>query len=1294
MTTLLIKPWVLENDKAKLRECLEARGGEIKRFDFVHWVKNWLKDPAGSFWGRKVIVPKVGDVCLARVKTCSQEGDAYVATGHIADTQCKVRGKTPFDQNVKVRVLSVGEKGAECEVADEMASLSRKMDVRYKIYYSAAGVTGTLERSAWRSDVVSLIGVFPNELLPTSLISGFERIPLPTGVESTFDVYSEGGKNDDSGYVLAVECENCRGQQKLTCSRCGGSGRYQPECNKCGGSGRYQPVCNACGGSGYSTCRKCGGSGIHESGGTCYSCNGSGQHECGVCRGDGSVDLECGFCHGEGHLDFDCKACGGTGEQECWVCHGTGVRRVRADYKTGELSISGKDKERVCVSSEDVFLWRERDDDHVEITAGAWDAIERAVRSAIDQRASATARAQKLRQFFEGVLRKLDEKILHQDTTQLPPIHAVLNSASLNRKRGRVIYLLREKGAAAWKKVHNEPYPKGTTLKIDGFEMPPDLTICYEGYRPSSRELEVSFPQQVDVSGLRDRDLEIRSAEMRPPELRQKEYLQRWIDDFGSPIHQAIIRGCEATSVKGLKLFNDRISKYERQREAVEYGSSKAPLFLLKGPPGTGKTTIIVEIIRQAAHKGQRVLLTSQTHQAVENVLEKLHGLIESGEDKFIRMVHYTAQEGKSSELARRYSDGSGTAEIKTMREYVAGRLAKNDRLISAVYSPLAKDALKKLCDEGVACAERIERAQDARKTDLEEFDRELAASMAKIDEETASLLEVLDSSIGDEIRRNQENLERIERAIAKADEAVLKSKTIVSEKQKRVRSLSGNTVRSKILGALSVFSDNFDIEAVRSQLVEAREKYREAMCRRGTLSNEIGGIRKTIGERQSVYNQGKNAIEGAASNRRTENSAAAERRRIQKVAEHNQAIDSACGSYLQQIEDLNRFLGNDAGLSAASAASDWQEVYRRAEDEGMRLKHEQEFLSEWEKTLTDKPESVGKFLKSQTNVFLATCVGVGGWRSLMDGTYDRRFEDIDGIKPERFFDLVIVDEAGHATSAETIIPLSMGRRAILIGDDKQLPPIDDEDLETESLFSKLWEDENCHVPRIMLDTQFRMHPDIADFVSATFYNGELKNGVTESERAFQFSAFNRPVCLLSTSNQPNHFETWKKPSFENQLEAKYVKEILDALITHCKEHGVKGETVSVAVITPYAEQVSLIRQLLRPLIGASGNVQLSEDDIASVDKFQGGERDIVIASFVRSPKPNVYAPKLSFVQDLKRMNVAFSRPRKMLILVGDIKALSTELGDEDGRKAFEAFHGEVRKKGLEVLAWERKTSR
>lgn len=1242
MTTLIIKHHVLESDKENLRQHLEERGGKIKRFEFVQWIRNWLRDPAGCFWGRKVVIPKVGDICIARVDTCVEKDGCFVANGRIADTRCVVRGKALLGETVKVRVASVKGKEVQCEVAEDKAVISRQLDIRYKIYYYAGGVTGVLEKERWCDDVVGLVRVSPNEMLSTDVLAGFERIAIPKDMDCEFDAYPEAGKDDPSGYVLAMECENCDGQGDLTCKKCDGSGRYQPECRRCEGTGNW------------------------KHGGTCNACNGT------------------------GHLDSECNACGGKGELECWVCRGSGVRRVWIDYKTGELSVTGKNKECVSVSNDEVFLWRERDDARIQ-PVGNWREIERMVETALDRRHSATERAVRLKQDFAGIIKGLDEKILHNDTTQLPPVHAVMHMASLERRHGRVLYQLKEKGESAWKKTHNEPYPKGTLLRIEGLDLPQDMTISYEGYHAGSRELLVSFPQQLDVSKIRGLELEIRSAEMRPAEARQRDYLQRWLADAESAIFKAMVCGCEAEPARDVELFNKSIDKYKRQRLAVEYGVSDAPLFLLKGPPGTGKTTIIVEIIRQAIHKGQRVLLTSQTHQAVENVLEKLHALVDSGEDKSIRMVHYTAQEGKASDLAKRYRDGSGTAEIKAIREYVSEFSSKNEAVVAALSNPLFMKSLRKLCDEGAECAKKIADAQNAKRVDLAAIDREIADAIANADKEKSSLLEALDGTLGREISRNRQTLARKQKALNRENEMVAASNKRIAEKKKRIRGLTDGSLASKLRGLLSIVSENYNVNAVRDQLEAAKRENREAVLNRGFLSSEIIGLQKTLQESIAEYEGRRSAIEKASAERRASDMAKSEHRRARKSAEHDDAIGRLRKIHIQMIENLGNLLCETAGLGETSGASDWLEVCGRVEKKLERARRIQEFVAEWEKTITDKPEVVGKFLDSQSNVFLATCVGVGGWRSLMDGTYDRRFEDVNGIRPEKFFDLVIVDEAGHATCAETIIPLSMGRRAILIGDDKQLPPMEDDDLETESLFSKLWEDRGCNLPRVMLDTQFRMHPIIADFVSETFYNGELKNGITESDRAFQFSSFNRPVCLLSTSNQPNHYEKWKKPSFENPLEATYVKEILDALVEHCREHGAKEETVSVAVITPYAEQVSLIRQKVKPLIGSSGNVLISEDDIASVDKFQGGERDVVIASFVRSPKPNAYAPKLTFVQDLKRMNVAFSRPRKMLILVGDIDALSTGLGDEEGRKAFEAFHRVVNDKGLEVLAWERK---
>lgn len=1295
MTTVLIHPCVLEESEEEVRKHLQARGVKFKKFDFALWIQNWLNDPAGTFWGRKIVIPKVGDVCMAQVEACKAEGEGFSAKGCISDTRCVVRGQVKFDENVKVRVVGRGEKSLNCVVADEGEELTRFKKVEYKIYYSASGITGIFQRLSWHDGGVNMMRIAPNESMPVRILAGFERMHFPPDVDRRFEVYVQSvGRGDESGYVPAVECGNCHGHGAAECEVCHGTGRVrcpvckgEPEqtCLRCGGSGdwRKEVECRGCEGSGtyrngsYSTtCNRCHGSGTVTITGTCNACGGTGVHVCKCCDGAG---------------DVGCRACHGEGSQECWVCRGEGVRYVYCDYNTGNLSITGKNKERVPVRSEDVFLWRKRDKHRVPLV-GDWSEIEKSVLASIDRAALKSRRTAELNLEIDAILKGLDEKILHKDTTQLPPVHAVLSTASFGRIHGRVIYHLKEKGVSAWKKAHNEPYPRGISLRIDGVDVPEGETIIYEGYDPIRRELEVSFPQRMDMSQLRGGELEIRSDEMRPPEFRQKEYLQRWKEATDSPIYKAIIEGCgDWTPEKGVKLFNKRIDQYSRQRKAVEYGVSEAPLFLLKGPPGTGKTTIIVEIIRQAIHKNQRVLLTSQTHQAVENVLEKLHDLVENGKDNAIHMVHYTAQEGKSSELARRYRDGFGTAEITAIRTKVSDNLMKVGKKVARLTDPSFLDSLKKLCEEGAACAERIADEKDASRIDMDRLDRELRDMQEKVDSETLSLMASLDRTTGDEICRERQRLSAKSEELSEVTKEINGSEKRVSEKQKRIRDLSDGSLGSKLLRVWSYIDEDYDVDVVKRQLGVAQKEKRAAVVKRGFLSGDVMEIQSGIVAKELTYRNEKARIERSAASRKSVNFTEVEAQRKRRMAEHTEALDKIKSVYLRQIENINRFLGNETGLIEESVASDWRDVFRRVEREGVRAAAIHDYITEWEKVLADKPEAVCKFLDSQSNVFLATCVGVGGWRSLMDGTYDRRFEDVEGIKREQFFDLVIVDEAGHATFAETVIPLSMGKRAILIGDDKQLPPIEDDDLKTYSMFTRFWEDEDCKVPKVMLDTQFRMHPAIADFVSDTFYNGELKNGVEASDRAFQFSSFNKPVCLLSTSNQPNHYETWLNPSYQNELEAKYVKEIVNALIAHCNEHGVKDETVSVAVITPYAEQVSLIRSKLKDVFGNSGNVRISAEDVASVDKFQGGERDVVIASFVRSPKPKARAPKLTFVHDLKRMNVAFSRPRKMLILVGDINALSTGLGAEEGRKAFEEFHRVTKTTGLEILAWERR---
>ena len=146
-------------------------------------------------------------------------------------------------------------------------------------------------------------------------------------------------------------------------------------------------------------------------------------------------------------------------------------------------------------------------------------------------------------------------------------------------------------------------------------------------------------------------------------------------------------------------------------------------------------------------------------------------------------------------------------------------------------------------------------------------------------------------------------------------------------------------------------------------------------------------------------------------------------------------------------------------------------------------------------------------------------------------------------------------------------------------------------------------------------------------------------------------------------------------------------------------------EPISLAVITPYAKQSERLRKELEPFFDCSSLLDFSEEHIASIDKFQGSERDVIIISFVRSPrvcpacsgqpgKRNCKVRghkggKLTFVQDLKRMNVAFSRARKQLILIGDIDALCKFDGNPEGRDVLKQFYDYVQKNGRILHIWE-----
>ncbi len=313
------------------------------------------------------------------------------------------------------------------------------------------------------------------------------------------------------------------------------------------------------------------------------------------------------------------------------------------------------------------------------------------------------------------------------------------------------------------------------------------------------------------------------------------------------------------------------------------------------------------------------------------------------------------------------------------------------------------------------------------------------------------------------------------------------------------------------------------------------------------------------------------------------------------------------------------------------------------------------DLVQQWRKVF-GKQEDFTEPIIARANILAATCLITGG-RHLKDGE----------------FDWAIIDEAGRATAPELLVPLVRARRAIIVGDERQLPPMLDENLRAdmltqygttrealaESLFATLVKqasDEQLPVVQ-MLTAQHRMHPAIGRLVSHVFYNGKLEHAVNEQDREHGLDWLPRSVIWFSTTRLDNHYETSQTQSYYNRVEVEAIVKLLHKMES---SYQTRKETKEVAIITPYNAQISELQDAVLP---ESPFWQMLNIEIATVDAFQGRDRDIVFYSTVRSNKKGT----LGFLKDRRRLNVALSRARQLLLIVGDLWTLENGHAGLDG---------------------------
>ncbi|MEU4221892.1 AAA domain-containing protein [Actinoplanes sp. NPDC026623] len=325
-------------------------------------------------------------------------------------------------------------------------------------------------------------------------------------------------------------------------------------------------------------------------------------------------------------------------------------------------------------------------------------------------------------------------------------------------------------------------------------------------------------------------------------------------------------------------------------------------------------------------------------------------------------------------------------------------------------------------------------------------------------------------------------------------------------------------------------------------------------------------------------------------------------------------------------------------------------------------LRERGRLLAEWRERLSRPSEQLHPELIRYADVIGATCIGVGVQRNLLS--------DLD-------FDLAVIDEAGQIPLASTLVPLVRARRAVLVGDHRQLPPFVDDDVQhwlrrhessrqgidpsvliellTRSAFERLLR-EAPPANQILLSRQRRMPAVLADFVSTAFYGGRL---TTETKPRPPSPIFRSPLAVVDTSMLPEgeraersrrRTETWQVAGCDNRAEARVALDL-------AKWYAAEGR--DWVVIAPYRAQVQLVDLWLREALGA----EAIRDRVGTVDAFQGQERDVVMYSFTRSNSGG----RVGFLSELRRLNVAITRAREQLILIGDRGTL-TNARDEGFR--------------------------
>lgn len=324
-----------------------------------------------------------------------------------------------------------------------------------------------------------------------------------------------------------------------------------------------------------------------------------------------------------------------------------------------------------------------------------------------------------------------------------------------------------------------------------------------------------------------------------------------------------------------------------------------------------------------------------------------------------------------------------------------------------------------------------------------------------------------------------------------------------------------------------------------------------------------------------------------------------------------------------------------------------------------------------------------------------ATCIGVNT---------SRHFKDVG-------FDVVIIDESAQIQLHNLMVPMAKAPHVILVGDHKQLPPVVQEELITEvaqraetsaiefsdELLRKSWfEIAWNELPlsrRSVLDTQFRCPAVISDFISEAFYeNSYFAADAMKTKTAL--AGFKSPMVFIDTSGLPSGQRAERSRRADgrdevmgNACETEILVELLRMICTMTPTLAEDGQ---IGIIIPYKNHVAEVQRRVEKdrRHGLLNSLRTpTKELVASVDSYQGQEREVILFAFTRSNARGA----VGFLADWRRLNVAMTRTKRQLIMVGDLSTLTKhgahERPDHQFKQAMQLLVKHIHKSGELIAA-------